>query len=417
MDITSEQLGERTIVRLAGRLDGRWADHLSRELDSRLRLGQHHITLDMAATVFLSSVGIRVLMNFHKKFKALDGSFAIQNPSPQVGDILRLAGLLKFFTPAPAPSANADASRAPNGGRKHASATTRFEVFDLGGGGMVCRTQGDPARLDGCQFTADDCQRLSLPPSTLAIGLGALGGSFDECRNDFGEFMALGGSAVCLPGNGSTQCDFLMAEGGYVPEIQSLYSLACDGQFGHLVRFECIDAQQPTGLTELTQAALALVDAPAACIAIAAESGGLIGAALRRSPAAGAQADAPWGFPAMRQWLSFSTERLDAGSMVIAAGVVAHEARCPAALSPFLRATGLAGSPLGHVHAVPFRYKPLPEGLIELQRAIKPFIDSESAQTVLHLLCDDRDAQAPEESRFIRGALWVAPLTFGASPP
>ena len=415
MDITSEQLGERTIVRLAGRLDGRWADHLSRELDSRLRLGQHHITLDMAATVFLSSVGIRVLMNFHKKFKALDGSFAIQNPSPQVGDILRLAGLLKFFTPAEtAPSAPA---RAANLSRQHASATTRFEVFDLGGGGMVCRTQGDPTRLDGCQFTADDCQRLSLPSSTLALGLGALGGSFDECRKDFGEFMALGGSAVCLPGNGSTQCDFLVAEGGYVPEIQSLYSLACDGPFGQLVRFECIDAQQPTGLTELTQAALALVDAPAACIAIAAESGGMIGAALRRSPATGAQANAPWGFPAMRQWLSFSTERLDAGSMVIAAGVVAHEARCPAALSPFLRATGLAGSPLSHVHAVPFRYKPLPEGLIELQRAIKPFIDSESAQTVLHLLCDDRDAQAPEESRFIRGALWVAPLNFGASPP
>jgi anti-anti-sigma factor len=160
MDITSEQLGPRTIVRLAGRLDGRWADHLSRELDSRLRLGQHHITLDMAATVFLSSVGIRVLMSFHKKFKALDGSFAIQNPSPQVGDILQLAGLLKFFTPAP--SASDDASRPANAGRNHASATTRFEVFDLEGGGMVCRTLGDPARLDGCRFTADDCQRLSL---------------------------------------------------------------------------------------------------------------------------------------------------------------------------------------------------------------------------------------------------------------
>jgi anti-anti-sigma factor len=415
MDITSEQLGERTVVRLAGRLDGRWADHLSSELDSRLRLGQHHITLDMAATVFLSSVGIRVLMNFYKKFKALEGSLAIQNPSPQVGDILQLAGLLKFF--APAASADAAATRSRNAGRQHASESTRFEIFDLEGGGMVCRAQGDPARLDGCQFTADDCQRLSLPSSTLALGLGALGGSFDECRNDFGEFMALGGSAVCLPGNGSTQCDFLVAEGGYVPEIQSLYSLACDGQFGHLVRFEAIDAQRPTGLTELTQAALALVDAPAACIAIAAESGGLIGAALRRSPAVGAQSDAPWGFPAMRQWLSFSTERLDAGSMVIAAGVVAHQARSPHVLAPFLRPVGVAGSPLGHVHAVPFRYKPLPEGLIELQRAIKPFIDSESAKTVLHLLCDDRDAQAPEESRFIRGALWVAPLNFGAPPP
>jgi anti-anti-sigma factor len=415
MDITSEQLGERTIVRLSGRLDGRWADHLSHELDSRLRIGQHHLTLDLSETVFLSSVGIRVLMNFYKKFKALEGSLAIQNPSAQVGEILQLAGLLKFFTPAAtAPSATTQTLSAS---RQHASATTRFEVFDLGGDGMACRTQGDPARLDGCRFTADDCQRLSLPASTLALGLGALGGTFDDCRNDFGEFLALGGSAVCLPGNGSTQCDFLVAEGGYVPEIQSLYSLACEGQFGHLVRFEAIDAQHPTGLTELTQAALALVDAPSVCIAIAAESGGLIGAALRRSPAAEAQADAPWGFPAMRRWLSFSTERLDAGSMVIAAGVIARENGCPESLVPFVRPVGVAGSPLGHVHGAPFRFKPLPQGLIDLQRTIKPFIDAESAHGVLHLLCDDRDPDQPEESRFLRGAMWVAPLTFGAEKP
>ena len=121
MDITSEQLGERTIVRLSGRLDGRWADHLSHELDSRLRIGQHHLTLDLSETVFLSSVGIRVLMNFYKKFKALEGSLAIQNPSAQVGEILQLAGLLKFFTPAAtAPSAT---TRTLSASRQHASAT------------------------------------------------------------------------------------------------------------------------------------------------------------------------------------------------------------------------------------------------------------------------------------------------------
>ena len=34
--------------------------------------------------------------------------------------------------------------------RPYASASTRFEVFDLGGGGMVCRTQGDPEQLQFC---------------------------------------------------------------------------------------------------------------------------------------------------------------------------------------------------------------------------------------------------------------------------
>jgi hypothetical protein len=99
--------------------------------------------------------------------------------------------------------------------------------------------------------------------------------------------------------------------------------------------------------------------------------------------------------------------------MVIAAGVVTDATRSPEALQPFVRALGVAGSPNGHVHAAPFRFKPLPQGLIDLQRTIKPFFDGESAQGVLHLLCDDRDADKPEESRFLRGACWIAPLTLG----
>jgi hypothetical protein len=221
------------------------------------------------------------------------------------------------------------------------------------------------------------------------------------------------GAVVSQPGNGSSNCDYLVTEGDYVPEIQSLFSLVCEGRFSHLVRFEPRDAAQPTGLTELAETALSLSGAPVACIVIAAESAGLIGASLRRSPAAGPDPEAPFGFPAMRDWLSFSTERLDAGSMVVAVGVVADEAQCPEALRSFLRPLGVAGSPSGHVHGVPFRYRPLAKGLIDLQRSLKPLFDSESAQAVLHLLCDDRDPARVEESRFLRGACWVAPLTVG----
>ncbi len=409
MEIVSEQLGERLILQAAGRLDSHWADHLTRELDEWVRKGQHRITLDLAGIVFISSMGIRVLLSFQRKLKGLDGSFGIQNPSDPVREVLELAGIMKMFAPREEPATAKAASQELH----YSTASTRFEVFALGGAGMACRAQGRPDRLDGCQFTAVDCERVALPATTVALGLGALGNDFEECRDSFGEFFAVAGTAVCLPGNGSNQCDFLVAEGGYVPEVQSLYSLVCEGRFSHLVRFDSLDANHPTSLSELAEAALKLTGAASVCIAIAAESAGLIGASLRRSPATRADASAPYGFPAMREWLSFSTERLDAGSMVIAAGVVTDATRSPEALQPFVRALGVAGSPNGHVHAAPFRFKPLPQGLIDLQRTIKPFFDGESAQGVLHLLCDDRDADKPEESRFLRGACWIAPLTLG----
>jgi anti-anti-sigma factor len=415
MDITSLQLTDQVVLRAVGRLDSHWADHLTRHLDELVRGGQHRITLDLAGIDYISSMGIRVLVSFHKKLKAIDGRFAIERPSEAVGKVLQMAGLLALLAPASPEDSHAapPAVATPVLSRALSSASSHGEVFDLGGSGMVCRIQGQPEMLDGCRFTAADCRTLSLPLSSVGLGLGALGNSFDACRDYFGEFLAVAGAVVSQPGNGSNNCDYLSAEGDYVPEIQSLYSLVCEGQFSHLVRFEPRDAAHPSGLTELAETALSLSGAPAVCFVIAAESAGLIGASLRRSPAAGPDREAPFGFPAMRDWLSFSTERLDAGAMVVAAGVVADGARCPEALRPFLRPLGVVGGPIGHVHGVPFRYKPLAKGLIDPQRSLKPLFDSESGQGVLHLLCDDREPGRVEESRFLRGACWVAPLTVG----
>ncbi len=41
MDIASEQSGDRTILKISGRLDGLWSDHLERQIDERLRNEQH----------------------------------------------------------------------------------------------------------------------------------------------------------------------------------------------------------------------------------------------------------------------------------------------------------------------------------------------------------------------------------------
>ena len=447
MDIVSHQSGEQLVLGITGRLDGQWSDHLENFVDERLRSGHLDIVFDMAGVSFLSSAGIRVIVGVHKKLAAIEGRLVLRNLTQQDRQVLALTGVLahlrvevvepaKLEDAEPAPAGRGapadDPSIRPHARRSltelPASETTRFDLFTRDAPPMVCRLQGDPSLLDGCRFSPTDCETLTLGADTIALGLGALGNDFSDSRAFFGEFMAVGGAVACQPADGFTRCDYLVSEGDFTAQIQSLYSVVCQGDFSHLIRFEPIEGKRSIGLTALANAALSLVDTPLACIAIVAESAGLIGAGLRRSPVFVPDAQAPFAFPAMRDWLSFSCERLDAGSTAIVVGVVGSPQHCPPALLPFLRPLGPTHSatespndgpndgPIGHVHGSPFRYRPLPRDAIELQRIVRPFFDGQSAQGVMHLLCDDRVADRIDESAFIRGACWVAPLVSGLAP-
>ena len=137
------------------------------------------------------------------------------------------------------------------------------------------------------------------------------------------------------------------------------------------------------------------------------ESAGLVGAALRRSPAAAAGGNgAPFKYPEVRSWLSFSTERLYSRSLALVSGVAANSECAP--LSPLLRPLGAEALPLGHFHAAAFSYRPLQKGNIDLKNTVTTLFETETLQGVLHLLTDARLAAGPQQSDFVRGACWIA---------
>ncbi|MFZ9061536.1 MAG: STAS domain-containing protein, partial [Steroidobacteraceae bacterium] len=93
MQVTWQENDGIMEVRATGRLDGYWSDHLAQALDELLRQGNHSVRLNMAEIEYLSSLGIRVLISSHKKFRAVGGSFALRAPGSSVLKVLELAGL------------------------------------------------------------------------------------------------------------------------------------------------------------------------------------------------------------------------------------------------------------------------------------------------------------------------------------
>jgi hypothetical protein len=240
------------------------------------------------------------------------------------------------------------------------------------------------------------------------VGLGAFGSGFQDCKERFGEFLAVAGAAAYQPGDGSNAADFMLGSQTAFPEVQTLYGVVAEGSFSKMARFESIDPADPIALTSLGEAALELTGTDAAWLVIVAESAGLSGVSLRKSPVSGGGV-ALFDHPEIRNWLSFTTERAHVRSLVIATGVVTRPGHdeLAALVRPFSRNAKVHG----HVHAAAFSYRPMPHGLIELDDTIHAIFEKETIAGVLHLIGDDRESARVSESEFLRGACWVAPIS------
>src|SRR5262245_63158091 len=139
MEITKKSMDGTVELRVNGRLDAHWADHLTRAIEEILHGGAHHLRVDMSDVSYMSSAGVRVLLRFRKQAQQLSGSFVVVQPSVAVRTVLEMAGLVVLFGEA------ARRAAAPRESRAFEFEGIRFESFDLDPGvALQCRMLGDP---------------------------------------------------------------------------------------------------------------------------------------------------------------------------------------------------------------------------------------------------------------------------------
>lgn len=417
MQIKTETTGDLFELHVQGRLDNNWSGHLTNAIDDGLRQGYHRVVLDLSGVEYISSAGISVLVSAHQQLQAIKGFFAVCEASPQVEEVLRLTGLAKMLI-----YDLAKARSAPSVGlttmqpmfRVASDRGMDLELFDLHRGKVIrCRTIGDPGLLANGQFEAQHCRNVAFPATTFGLGLGAFGASFEECQSRFGEFLAVAGTAAQLPTGSSSKPDYQVAAGTFVPEAKTLYGLTCEGELAQLIRFEPTEDHGVTPLSDLVEQCLNMSEAGLAGMVIVAETDGLIGAALSRSPAlVAASGTSRFEHPEIRNWLAFTPEHTFSRSLALIVGVAARgelpEFALP--LAPFLRPLGTGGSLQGHFHAAVFSYRPLKRGNLNLRQTVATLFESEELQGVLHLLGDHRAISGAGESEFVRGACWIGPI-------
>ncbi len=397
MEIQRTVSGKSVLLDVSGKLDAYWSGALNQEIEACVHGGASTITLSLEHVDFISSAGLRVLLIWLKQMKAINGSFIISRPSPEVISILDMSGLSDLLLS----SADEDASEQLAPEKPFAEGRGRYTLVPLAevAGGTLEIFQPVAAAASG---KPEAFPLVRYPSSRLGIGIGAFGDIGSGSASRLGEYISTCGVTVCLPTDGRGHPDYMTEDGVFVPSVSVYSGLAADARFSHSVLFEAADANHGVSMSDLATLALNFCSTPAAMLLMIAETAFLIGAALKTSPL---DAPDPFTFPGVRENVSFTTEPTSENTISVVCGAVSSVPR------DFLRPLTAGGGCHGHVHAISFSQRPLPSGLFDPQAFIRKLFDEERIQSVFHLLTDDRHASAVSESEFIRGCIWIHPLS------
>jgi len=399
MNIEHEQRGKYLLIRVKGRLDAAWAEYFTEELFLQIRQGQHHVVIDAADMVFLSSAGIRALLQVFKELNAVQGSFLIVNATPFVVETLtttRFQMWLGEKFPADMPT-DGSAEGAENVGIE---SYPPEQIIPL--------TFSKEASWHPWQVVEPDkVTTAQFPPDMIALGIGSSADDFADARRQLGEFLAVAGNVVYQLPDEEGHPDYLISEKEYVPRMQCIQLLSCTGELGYHIRFAPTEETPFYPLSSLLQQMLKETKGHAVGFVILGEIEGLVGSFLIRSPGL-LKESRTVGFPEIRDWLSFCGERSHAHQQALITGV-AGPANEFAGIDtvPELPSTKQLAA---HVHAAVFPYQPLQNGKIELQTAIRKFFNGPPPLAVLHLAHDVRPVVGLGESALLRGACWFGPL-------
>ncbi len=411
MNIEKNIIENMAVLKVAGRLDSSWAGHFHGAVQETIRDGHHHVRIDASGMEYLSSAGIRSLLRVQREITAVKGSFGIINPSSFVSDTLRLSGLQLLIISKPeakaAEPAVVEKTQAP------AAVQTipgiRFDFHPLVADGRInVRKDGSWKPWQPVQDA--DAVEKKFPRNIFGLGIGAPGKDVGAARTRFGEFIAAAGHLSWLPGDGSDTPDYLEQAGAFVPGLQVIQSLSGEGNFSHLLRFNPEEKGIYLNLSDLFLQVLLKTKSDAAAMIGLVEVEGLVGAALSRSPGLIRTEDRPGDFPEIRNWMRFCGERIYSQSQAL---IVSFISRDPAHsqiphLSPLPSNPGLRA----HSHAVILPYRPLQQGILQLEPTIGSVFEDSEPVGLLHLIEDDRPVIGLGQSAFIRGACWCAPFEF-----
>ena len=397
INLTENRLNGAMKVSFAGRLDAEGAKELEYDLDDCMHRGEYNILLGLEEAEYISSAGIRILLLFRKKLKAIDGSFSVTvSEKGNVKEVLEMSGLTMLIA-----KEEDLAIEQKTKGELFPSRNADYEILNRTEGGFNVSIIGASSKLKSGIFVKEDVKYASFPTGTVAMGIGAFGDGFENCIDQFGEFLALGGVAMTRPPS-TTEIDYIISQEEIVPKASLLSGMKMEGEFDSVFRFSPKENIDSIALSVLCREALNISGGDSVVMVAAVEVADLVGVSLLKSPARKMPEEDIFSFPGIRDWFSFSGEPIHKGKTALIAGIVSEKQN--ALNGEALKSIG--DNLFGTFKAGIFSYDHLSRDEIDLTTIAHKILEHHKLYDLLHLVNDRRKPLGVGESKFLRGTVW-----------
>jgi anti-anti-sigma factor len=372
---------------MSGRLDSLTAAEAQGALEELVAAGQRSLVVDLVELTYVSSAGLRVFLVVQKLLRKVGGRVIIFQAPEAVRQIFELSGFLKFFELASGQEELAALRQGEGAGP--ASRRLRVDGLDLElierpGPPARLMTYGSQDKLGRAAYAEADMRAVPAGQHVFGIGLGCFGDSFEDCRGFFGEALIIDGSLFYQPAVPRAGVDFvlnLQARQGV--DYKFLHAVTFNSPFQALVAFDSPGG--PVDLHRLVAALHQVLPAPALGLALLAESRGLWGMSLKRSPVSENQPEQGREIfhpDLFQKWITFPVEPADVGHIFVGVGLaVAARGGAPAGVLPWLPVDADF-----HMHASVFGKGPLGKRPEQLPGELTRVISEMEALKVQHLL-------------------------------
>ncbi|MEN6621586.1 MAG: STAS domain-containing protein [Smithella sp.] len=393
LEYTIAQEANCQCIAMKGRIDALSAPEIQKIFHKLILDGGRVLLADMSDVHYISSAGLRIFIITQKELKKVGGELLFSGLAPQVLDVFKMSGFNKLFRIIASPDdipALFRNDRVPSSLQNIKTDEVSIEYVESDAPAGSLFLIGSTDKMENAAYTEKDVVAVPVARMHSGCGLAALGNSFEEYKNLFGEAMVINGNFFYYPAVRHSSVDFMLnAHSDQSVAYRFLNGFGVSGDYRYLLSFKSDNGE--LNLTSLINNFLSISRTNLIGITLLAESKGIWGMNIKKPPIIDNQPSDSENIFESRlfpEWFDFPVEPAHAGAVVAATGIAVHD---PHALPQAFGKLFIGGN-IFHLHGGIFAKAPINNNLQNFDRELARIFNELEVFKIQHLLGQSRFA-------------------------